>query len=76
MDPSTTLEFLGIVNDTICQESLLPDNNLTQLQELTTCLKSHHSCTKQELESLLGVLHHACTVNPTERAFLQQVIRF
>ena len=72
--PSTTIEFLGIIIDTVQQELRLPEDKLAKLKDLTTQWKSRKSCTKQELESLLGVLQHALTVIPAGRAFLQQVI--
>ena len=36
--------------------------------------KSRSSCTKRELESLLGTLQHACSVIPAGKAFLCQAI--
>ena len=58
---STTLEFLGITIDTIQQELRLPEEKLARLRDLITQWKSRKSCSKRELESLLGVLQHACT---------------
>ena len=72
--PSTTLEFLGITIDTIQQELRLPEEKLARLRDLITQWKSRKSCSKRELESLLGVLQHACTVIPAGRAFLRQII--
>ena len=43
---STTLEFLGIVIDTIHRESLLSHDKLIRLWESTTCWKPLCSCTK------------------------------
>ena len=72
--PHTTIEFLGITIDTVRQELRLPEEKLDRLKDLTTQWKSQKSCSKRELESLLGVLQHACTVIPADRAFLQQII--
>ena len=64
----TTIEFL---EDT---ELRLPEEKLDRLKDLTTQWKSRKSCSKRELESLLGVLQYACTVIPAGRAFLRQII--
>jgi len=72
--PSTKLEFLGIIIDTVRQELQLPEDKLARLRVLTDRLKSRDSCFKRELESFLGVLNHACSVIPAGRAFLRQVI--
>ena len=72
--PSTTIEFLGITIDTIRQELRLPDNKLRRLQSLLEEWKHRKSCTRRELESLIGVLQHACTVVAPGRTFLRQVI--
>ena len=36
--------------------------------------KRRPSCTKGELDSLLGVMHYACTVIPAGKAFVRQII--
>ena len=59
--PYTTIEFLGITIDT---ELRLVEEKLDRLKDLTIQWKSQKSCSKRELESLLGVLQHACTVIP------------
>ena len=72
--PSTTIEFLGITIDTIRQELRLPYDKLERLQSLLGEWKRRKSCTRRELESLIGVLQHACTVVAPGRTFLRQVI--
>ena len=72
--PSTTIEFLGITIDTIRQELRLPGEKLEQLHSLLKEWKYKKSCTKRELESLIKVLQHACTVIAPGRTFLRQVI--
>ena len=78
--PTTVIEFLGIIIDTSQQELRLPADKLEQLQHLTMewklrihkqlIEKKRPSCTRQELESLLGIMHHACTAIPTGKAFV------
>lgn len=72
--PSTTIEFLGIVIDTVQQELRLPSDKLERLKTLTVQWQPRKTCTKRELESLLGTLQHACTVIPAGRTFIRQII--
>lgn len=70
--PSTTLEFQGLL---LTQELWLSEEKLANLGVyITTRWKSRKSCSKQELESLLRVLQHVCTVISVSRAFLWQII--
>jgi len=54
--PSTTIEFLGTIIDTIRQELCLPDEKLSRLQFLLQEWKDQKSCTTHELESLIEIL--------------------
>ena len=60
--PATTIEFLGIIIDTIQQELRLPEEKLNRFQSLLKEWIPQKSCTRHELESLTGILQHACTV--------------
>ena len=71
--PSTTLVFLGILIDTHALELRLPIEKLTRLQELIQSWSGRRSCTRRELESLLGSLSHAATVITQGRTFLRQL---
>ena len=72
--PTTRLTFLGIELDSITQTARLPqekfDATLTMLQQLAT----KKTCTRRELESLVGSLHHACKVVHPGRTFLRRMI--
>ena len=74
--PTTNIEFLGIIIDTVRQELCLPEDKLERLKTLLASWtpSKRDSCTRKELESLLGVLSHACTVNPQGRSFLHNII--
>jgi len=74
--PTTVIEFLGIIIDTSRQELHLPADKLVRLKDLisTWTPSKDRSCTRKELESLLGVLQHACIVIPQGRAFLRHII--
>ena len=72
--PIISLSFLGIQLDTEKLEVRLPDDKMCRLGQLLAEWKQRHTCTKRELLSLLGVLHHACQVVRPGRTFLRQMI--
>ena len=63
--PATTLVFLGILIDTHRFELRLPAEKLSHLQSTLQQWVERRSCTRRELESLLGHLSHAATVVST-----------
>ena len=72
--PTTRLTFLGILIDSSCMETSLPDD---KLQELLTELQSwflRNKCLKRELLSLIGKLNFACRIIPAGRIFLRRLI--
>ena len=71
--PSTTLVFLGILIDTHAFELRLPVDKLTRLQELIQSWSGRRSCTRRELEYLLGYLSHTATVITQGHTFLRQL---
>lgn len=73
--PSTSLTFLGILIDTLNFELRLPADKLTHLQGLITDWVRKRSCTRKELESLLGHLSHTATVISQGRTFLRQLFQ-
>ena len=60
--PVTSLVFLGIVIYTVAGELRLPDDKLQQLRSLLQRWGSRWACCRRELESLIGILNHACKV--------------
>ena len=72
--PSTELTFLGITINTIKQMLSLPSENLTCLLETLDHWIQRKICTRRELESLIGILQHACTVVQPGRTFLRNAI--
>ena len=72
--PTTSLVFLGIQIDSDKGELRLPDEKLTQLQELITTWRGRKACRKRELLSLIGSLSHACKVVRAGRIFLRRLI--
>ena len=60
--PSTRLVVLGIELDSLEQSARLPAEKLAALQELIQSWRSRRWCTRHQLESLIGHLHHAAKV--------------
>ena len=73
--PTTSLPYLGIEIDTSRQELRLPLDKLVRLMSTIQKWRGRKTCTKCELLSLLGQLHHACKVVRPGRIFLSQMIR-
>ena len=72
--PLTSLIFLGILLDTEARELRLPEEKLIRLRALIRQWQHKKSCTKRELLSVIGQLHHACKVVRPGRTFLRRMI--
>ena len=72
--PHTRLVVLGIELDSIEQSARLPAEKLAKLQELIHSWRSRRWCTRRQLESLIGHLHHAAKVVWPGRTFLRRMI--
>ena len=72
--PTTCLTYLGIVVDTAVGELRLPRDKLRQVRSLLQDWGARRTCTRKELESLIGLLNHACKVIRSGRSFLRRMI--
>ena len=72
--PSSTITFLGITINTYKSELRLPANKLERLLQMTSEWLTSCSCTRRELELLIGVLQHACKVIRPGWTFLRLAI--
>lgn len=72
--PSTCLVFLGIEVNSVTQTLRLPQEKLSKLRLMLTQWEGKRSCTRRELESLIGYLSHACKVIRPGRTFLRYLI--
>ena len=68
------MTFLGIEIDTNEGCLRLPDNKLRRLCELLREWSHKRACTKRELLSLVGLLHHAAPVVKSGRMFVPRLI--
>jgi len=71
--PATCVTFLGILIDTKAFELRLPMEKVKRLRDLLVSWITRKSCTRKELESLLGHLSHAAVVIRPGRTFLRQL---
>ena len=71
--PSTSITFLGIVIDTVSYQLQLPEEKVSRLLSMLQHWRSRKSCSRAELESLLGHLAHAAIVVRPGRTFLHQL---
>jgi len=72
--PTTALTFLGIFVDTVAGELKLPEDKQLRLQELLRAWGEKRVCRRRELESLIGLLNHACKVVRPGCSFLRRLI--
>ena len=71
---STVLVVRGIELDSVNQVASLPAQKLLTLKELITSWLTRKWCNRQELESLIGHLHHAPKVVWPGRTLLRRMI--
>ena len=67
--PTTCLVFLGIEVDSSTSELRLPADKLERLQATVVEWLNRKACARRDLESLIGLLNHACKVVRSGRAF-------
>uniref|UniRef100_A0A1X7TP25 Reverse transcriptase domain-containing protein n=1 Tax=Amphimedon queenslandica TaxID=400682 RepID=A0A1X7TP25_AMPQE len=71
--PTTCLTFLGIEVDTVSLQLRLPTDKLDRLLNELKEVQGRKVISKRELQSLTGLLQHACKVVRPGRAFLQRL---
>ena len=72
--PSTSMVFLGILFDSVAMTIRLDDEKLASIHSELTLWSDRTSASKQELQSLLGVLAFASKVVAPGRTFLRRII--
>eukprot|EP00731_Ephydatia_muelleri_P011790 Em0006g684a len=72
--PSTCLTFLGIELDTKTRTLRLPRDKLARILDTLETWQEKKVCRRKELESLVGLLHHACKIVRPGRSFLRRMI--
>ena len=72
--PSTQLTFLGIDIDTEEGQLRLPTDKLSRLMSSLQEWENRKWCIRKDLESLIGLLNHACKVVRSGRSILRRMI--
>ena len=72
--PASCMTVLGIEIDTKTGQLRLPGDKLQQLKALLLSWQHWKQCSWRELESLVGLLNHACKVVRPGRSFLHRMI--
>ena len=72
--PTTCIVFLGIEIDTMAGVLRLPEEKLHRIKRSLQQWVGRRTCQRRELESLIGLLQHACRVVRPGRSFLRRMI--
>ena len=72
--PSSSITFLGVLLDSVTQTISLPQSKFTALSELLMIWSEKESCTRLELQSLIGHLMFASKCIPSSRLFTRRLI--
>ena len=73
--PCTVLSFLGIELDTMSLQMRVPADKLHKVKDVVShWLQRRKACKKRELQSLVGLLNHACKVVRPGRLFLRRLV--
>ncbi len=72
--PTSCLTFLGIEIDTVAEVLWLPEDKLSRLHDKLQKWSRRRACQRRQLESLIGLLQHACRVVRPGCSFLRQII--
>ena len=70
--PTTCITFLGIEIDTVSGQLRLPRDKLDHLRLLLKEWRQRKHCDRKQLESLIGLLNHACKVVRSARSLLEE----
>ena len=74
--PSTCLAVLGIELYSLILQGRLPHDKFERIVALLESWSVRRHCSKKELESLLGTLHHACKVISQGHTSIRRMINF
>ena len=72
--PTTSIVFLGILFDSVCQEIKLPEDKLARLRTELRTWGDRWLASIMQLQSLIGLLNHAAKVVRPGRPFLRSLI--
>ncbi len=71
--PAMVITFLDMEVDTLKMEVRLPQEKLGKLRKLLKAWRGMKCCRKRDLDSILGLLNHACNVVRAGRSFKRRL---
>ena len=74
LGPASCVVVLAIELVTVAQIARLPTDKFSSIHDALSQWSTRKFCKKRELQSLIGLLHHACMVVWPGRTFLRRVI--
>lgn len=74
VQPTTEIEYLGIILNSVSMLCKLPDDKLVRIKDKLSEFLDKKTCTKRELLSLLGHLHFASRVVLPGRSFVSYLL--
>ena len=74
LGPASCMVVLGTELVTVAQIARLPTDKFSSIHDVLSQWSTRKCCKKRELQSLIGLLHHACMVVWPGRTFLRRVI--
>ena len=74
ISPCTCLELLGIVLNSFAQEARISESRLQDIIDLLLTWHCRKSCTKRQLQSLIGKLNFICFICRPGRTLLWRLI--
>ena len=73
--PSTRIEWLGFIIDSVRMEVTIPPDKLREVLELTTAWRDKRRASKRDLQSLAGKLNHIGQCVLPARKFMCRILR-
>lgn len=73
--PSTRVQYLGFLKDSIEMKCLLPDSKLSKLENEWVFWSKRSYATKKQIQRLIGLLNHACKVVIPGRLYMYNIYR-
>nr|XP_055074593.1 uncharacterized protein LOC129454107 [Misgurnus anguillicaudatus] len=74
MGPSTSIEFLGIILDSIKMQASLPIEKLVRIRSFIESFLERRTVSKHDMLSLLGHLNFAMRIIPQGRSFISRLL--
>lgn len=73
--PTCVIEYLGIILDSVKMEARLPQEKIERIVAFISAILQRKSCTRKELEQLLGHLNFAMRVILPGRGFVSYLLK-